>query len=79
MALTSTTSIRKGNLDLSGEEIVAVIDELQTKVTALATLANELKADHNAHVHVENAGATYTQNASTATAAAQVASPDVTI
>ncbi len=48
MALTSTTSIRKGNLDLSGDEIVAVVDELQTKVTALAALANELKTDYNA-------------------------------
>ena len=54
------------------------IVELQTKVTALATLANELKSDMSGHTHTENTAVSYTQNATTG-AAPTVAAPDVTI
>ena len=48
MALASTATLRKGNIELSTTELVAIIDELQTKVTALATLATANKAAINA-------------------------------
>lgn len=56
-----------------------LLQELQAKVTALAALANELKAKFNTHTHTENTAATYTQNATTAAPASQVTSPDVTV
>jgi len=74
VALKSLTGIYQDLLNLK-----AAIEELQTKVTALATLANEIKADYNAHIHVENTAASYTQNANTQGPSATVSSADVTI
>ena len=74
MALKSLTGIYRDLLNLR-----AVIEELQTKVTALAALANEIKADYNTHTHVENTAASYAQNANTQGPSATVSSGDVTI
>jgi hypothetical protein len=74
MALKSLTGIHQDLFSLK-----AVIEELQTKVTALAALANEIKADYNAHTHTENTAASYAQNASTQGPSATVSSADVTI
>jgi hypothetical protein len=75
MALTATSTIRKGNIDLSTTELVATITELQAAVTSLVALANELKTDHNALLAKLDAddGVTDTNYAAThATAAASV-------
>jgi hypothetical protein len=72
MALLPTTTIRRGNIELSTAELMAVIDELQTKVTALATLATECKTDHNGLLAKldADAGVTDTNYAATQTVAA---------
>jgi hypothetical protein len=77
MALKPTSTLRKGNIELSTTELVAIIDELQSKVAALATLAHELKADHNGAMTKLDADAGVTDTNYSATRA--VAAADVTI
>lgn len=66
-----TTKLTQGPAD--GSEFWTFLNDLVDDVTNLTTLVNDLKAKYddlvgkyNAHVHVENADAVYTQSASVA-------------
>ena len=75
MALKTVKASGNQSPDGLAYDLVDVVKELQTKVEALATLANEIKADLNAHVH----GGVTAGAANTSALGSPITSPDVTI
>lgn len=75
MALKTVSASGQTSPDGRAYDLVAVVEELQVKVTALATLANEIKADLNAHVH----GGVTAGGANTSALGSPIAAPNVTI
>ena len=75
MALKTVTASGRSSPDGRAYDLVAVVEELQAKVTALATLANEIKADLNAHIH----GGVTAGAANTSALGSPIAAADVVI
>ncbi|MAG36105.1 MAG: hypothetical protein CL878_07670 [Dehalococcoidia bacterium] len=59
----------QGGLDAgfgaSGRDLAAELDRLRTYTLSLGEILEDLRVKYNAHTHVENTAATYTQNATT--------------
>lgn len=74
MALTTTKNQNNFPYPKDVALLETKVNELQTAVTALTTLANELKADYNAHKHTGiTAGSASSGTTDATTAAADVA------